>query len=252
MRKKDWQPVVKMIYEVGIEQTLHFQQVFEVAKQLKLVDMGVELYHTRHGLYLNVDGKKFRTREGGVVKLEKVLDEAIDRAKKLGSETREGAKAVGIGAIKYFDLMHNVQSDIVFDWEKVMNMDGNSGPYLQYTYARTQSVLVKSQIPNPKSQINSNSQLPSYNPNKEELAILKWIYRFPEVVEEAAVRYSPNLVCNFLYELAQRFNTFYNQHSILSAGDDELIVFRLRLTTAVGEVMKNGLLMLGIQPLKKM
>ena len=244
-RKQKWDPDL-VIYEVGAEQTLHFRQVFAAAKLLGYVSYVNSLIHTKHGLYLDTDGKKFATRKGKTVKLEAVLNEAIDRAKKLGSENDATAKAVGIGAIKYFNLMHGIQSDVVFDWEKIMALEGNSGPYLQYTYARTQSVLAKSQIPNPKSQINFKFQTSNFKLNREELAILRWIYRYGEVVEEAAARYAPNLVCNFLYELAQRYNTFYNKHPIL--GND----FRLALTQAVGSVLKSGLNLLGIAVLEHM
>ena len=133
-RKDKWDPDL-IIYEVGAEQTLHFQQVFAAARMLGYVREGCSLIHTKHGLYLAENGKKFRTRTGSTVNLEEVLREAITRAR--------NNPAVGIGAIKYFDLSHNVQSDIVFDWEKVMVLQGNSGPYLQYTYARAQSVLVR-------------------------------------------------------------------------------------------------------------
>jgi arginyl-tRNA synthetase len=247
-RRKKWDPEL-MIYEVGGEQSLHFRQIFAAAQMLGYVRDGTSLIHTKHGLYLAPDGKKFSTRQGKTVKLEEVLEEAIDRAKKLGSETKEGATAVGIGAIKYFDLLHNVQSDIVFDWGKVMNLEGNSGPYLQYTFARTQSVLAKTQMSNVKCQIKNDL---NYTLNTEELHILRYLYRFPEVVEEAARRYSPNLICNYLYELAQKFNTFYNQHSILSADNDYTKKFRLNLTKAVGQILKNGMGLLGITALEKM
>ncbi len=235
-RKQKWDPDL-VIYEVGAEQTLHFRQVFAAAKLLTYVTNVNSLIHTKHGLYLDTDGKKFATRMGKTIKLEEVLNEAIDRAKKLGNSEIETAKAVGIGAIKYFELSHSIQSDIVFDWEKVMALEGNSGPYLQYTYARTQSVLKKAQ----DSGLKVQSDL-----NDEELAILRWIYRYGELVEEAAVRYAPNLLCNFLYELAQRYNTFYNKHTIL--GND----FRLALTQAVGSVLKSGLNLLGIAVLEHM
>ncbi|KKU95055.1 MAG: Arginine-tRNA ligase [Candidatus Gottesmanbacteria bacterium GW2011_GWA1_48_13] len=236
-RREKWDPDM-IIYEVGVEQALHFQQVFEAAKMLGYVREGCTLIHTKHGLYLGPDGKKFRTRTGDTVNLEEVLQEAVSRAKKLGSENDEAARAVGIGAIKYFDLSHNVQSDIIFDWEKVMALDGNSGPYIQYTFARTCSVLAKAQSAKRKAQ--------SYELNAEELAVLRWLYRWPEVVEEAGERLAPNLICNFIYELAQRFNSFYAKHTIM---DNE---FRLALTQAVGQVLKMGLEMLGIEALERM
>jgi arginyl-tRNA synthetase len=264
-RQEKWNPDI-YIYEVGAEQALHFTQVFVAARKLGYINDGVKMVHTRHGLYLGTDGKKFKTRAGNTVRLEEVFDEAIDRAKKLGNSDENTARAVGVGAIKYFDLMHNVGSDIVFDWEKVMNLEGNSGPYLQYTYARTQSVLAKSNntplVFPPKLGGKEKGGI-----NPEELRVLKWIYRFPEVVEEAAERFAPNLICNFLYELAQRFNGFYNKHSILGKtspvseetpspdsgeGWGEVRSFRLALTAGVGKVMKEGLELLGIEALSRM
>ncbi|TSC86748.1 MAG: arginyl-tRNA synthetase [Microgenomates group bacterium Gr01-1014_16] len=238
-RQEMWNPDI-IIYEVGTEQAMHFEQVFGAARRLGYVSEHTKLVHTKHGLYLDTDGKKFATREGKSIKLEEVLQEAIKRAKKLGCEDDETAKAVGIGAIKYFDLSHNVQSDIVFDWEKVMALEGNSGPYLQYTFARTQSVLAKVQ----GSMFNVQS---TYKFNPEEMAILRWIYRFEEVVEEAAERFAPNLLCNFLFELAQRYNTFYNKHSILQAESTSSRELRLLITEAVGKVLKTGLGLLGIE-----
>ncbi len=245
-RKVTWNPDL-VIYEVGNEQTLHFEQVFAAARILGYVSKDTKLVHTRHGLYLNPDGKKFSTRKGDTVNLEEVLEEAIDRAKKMGSE--ETAKAVGVGAIKYFDLSHNIQSDIVFDWESIMALDGNSGPYIQYAYARIQSILQKAnfEIRISKFEFNLISEL-----SKEEIKILRWVYKFPEVVEAAAERFAPNLVCQYLYELAGRFNTFYNQHSILSADNIEVRKFRWLLTAATGQVLENGLKLLGIEALGRM
>ena len=211
--------------------------------------------HIWHGLYLAPNGRKFSTRGGNTVKLDEILKEAIDRAKSLGCADEATAKSVGIGAVKYFDLLHGIQSNIVFDWDKILALQGNSGPYLQYTYARTQSVLIKSEIRNPKSETSFEIRNSKFEFNSEELAILRHIYKFPEVVEEAAGRYNPNLLCNFIYELAQRYNTFYNMHSILGAeaqsgkGSKE---FRLQLTASVGEVLKKGLNLLGISAPEKM
>lgn len=237
-RKENWQPDL-VIYEVGAEQTLHFRQIFAAAQMMGYVTDIHSLVHTRHGLYLDTDGKKFSTRKGKTIKLEEVLNEAIERASKLGSADKASAKAVGIGAIKYFNLMHSVQSDVVFDWEKIMTLEGNSGPYLQYTFARTQSVIKKS--------AGDKGAQGEYQPNPEEIAILRWIYRFEEIVAESAHRYSPNILSQFLYELAQRFNTFYNKHNILQADSESAKDFRLNLTSAVGQVLKNGLNLLGIK-----
>ena len=249
-RRDKWQPK-KIVYEVGGEQTLHFQQVFAAARLLGYAEKETELVHTRHGLYLSAGGKKFSTRKGDSIKLEEVLEEAIERARKLGNTDQ--AAVVGIGAVKYFDLMHQVQSDIVFDWEKIMNLEGNSGPYIQYTFARTQSVMGKVQN-------FSYNELSLYEGqlHPEEEMIIRWVYKFSEVVEESASRYAPNLLANFLYELAQRYNTFYNKHSILTpqggteAELQRIRLFRLLLTEATGQVLKNGLNLLGIQAPERM
>jgi len=250
-RREKWDPD-EIIYEVGAEQTEYFKQIFEVGRKMGIVRESVKLVHTRHGMYLGLDGKKFKTRTGNTIRLEEVLEEAIERARKLGNTEDDKARAVGVGAIKYFDLMHSVQSDIIFEWEKVMNLEGNSGPYLQYTFARTQSVLAKSgrveDLP------DGRQSMGDYLPNIEELRILRWLYRFPEVISEAANRYAPSLVCTYLFELAQRFNGFYNKHSILTPEEKvfEVRDFRLKLTGGVGEVMKTGLKLLGIEALEKM
>src|SRR3989344_4183531 len=243
-RGEKWDPET-VIYEVGGEQALHFSQVFAAARLLGYVREETQLVHTKHGLYLSPDGKRFRTREGKTVKLEEILLEAVERARGLGNTDQ--AQAVGIGAVKYFDLMHSVQSDIMFDWEKMFKLEGNSGPYLQYTYARTQSVLAKA-----VGITRGSYGLFTGNLHPEEEVIIRWVYRFGEVVEESASRYAPNLLCNFLFELAQRYNTFYNKWSILGAQGPGEREFRLLLTVAVGQVIKNGLNLLGIEAPERM
>lgn len=241
-RVRKWDPDI-IIYEVGAEQTLHFRQVFAAAKLMEMIKDGVELVHTAHGLYLAPDGKKFSTRKGKTIRLEEVLDEAIERAKKLGNDKEDVAKEVGIGAIKYFDLMHSVQSDVVFDWDKIMNMEGNSGPYLQYTVARCNSVLAKSTY---KNQVlhGGHDDL-----NDEEISVLRALIKFPSIIELGAKSYSPNLLCNYIFDLAQKFNGFYNKHKIIDSEKEE---FRLALTFGVGQVLKNGLKLLGIQTPERM
>jgi len=187
------------------------------------------------------------TRKGNVIWLAEVLDEAVSRAKKLQSEPDDKlAEAVGIGALKYNDLRRDPKGDIVFNWDEILNMQGNSGPYLQYTFARATSVIK-----------NQDYSLPSdHQPNQEEKAVLTLIYRFSEVVLAAGEQYTTHLICNYLFELAQTFNTFYNKHSILTPtlkGDAESIKnFRLALTASVAQVLKNGLNLLGIKAPEKM
>lgn len=243
-RAKKWNPDI-IIYEVGAEQALYFKQVFTAARLLGLVNNAVKFIHTAHGLYLAPDGKKFATREGKTVKLEEVLKEAVKRAEKLGDGDKKAARMVGIGAVKYFDLMHSVQSNVVFDWEKMMNLQGNSGPYLQYTVARTNSVLAKLKTQNS----NLKTRTDNLKPNAEELKILRSLVRFPEIIATSAKNYSPNLLCNYLYDLASKFNSFYNKHRIIGSESEN---FRLVLTAAVGSILKTGLGLLGIETPEKM
>ena len=264
-RQNEWKPDL-IAYEVGAEQSLHFRQVFTAYRLLHPEDT-TKFVHIKHGLYLSPSGKKFSTRRGDIVRLEEVLEEAIERAQKLAHGEDGQAKAVGIGAIKYFDLSHHPESNIIFDWEKMFVLEGNSAPYLQYTYARTESVLGKSGDQVIRKPGDQETWQPE-NLEPEELNVLKWIYRFPEVVEEAALNFAPNTVCTYLFELAQRYNTFYNKHRILGnqvigesgnqvAGepggrgtrqpDNPTQAFRLALTLATGIILKTGLHLLGIQ-----
>lgn len=248
-RVERWNPHI-IIYEVSVEQELHFRQVFAAAKILGLVKDAVVLYHTRHGWYLGSDGKKFSTRLGKTVKLEDVLNEAIERAKRFNKD-ESVAKAVGLGAIKYYDLMRDVKTNVVFDWDKIFLLEGNSGPYLQYTVARINSVLEKA--PHYKLQILDNFE-------SEELLILRQLIKFSEIIQMAAETYSPNLLCEYLYNLASLYNTFYNKHKIimgldkrsLSLRDQKIQDFRLALTFGVGQVLRNGLTLLGIDTPERM
>ncbi|RLC30671.1 arginine--tRNA ligase, partial [Candidatus Woesebacteria bacterium] len=245
-RLGEWSPE-KIIYEVGSEQKIHFKQVFEAARLLGWIKKE-ELVHVAHGLIRFKDGK-MSTRKGKGVKLEEVLEESIKRARQIieKSDTSRGlpkeeiervAEMVGVGAIKYFDLSHHYSSDIIFDWEKLFVLEGNSAPYLQYTVARTNSVIAKTKIEKGKL-IIENQKL-----NKEELILARTLARFPEIIIDATKNYSPNQICNYLFNLAQKYNNFYNQHRIIEGENEEL---RIELTASTSRVLRNGLILLGIQ-----
>jgi len=187
------------------------------------------------------------TRKGNVIWLQDVLDEAIERAKKLGSVDEITAKQVAMGALKWNDLKRSAHLDIAFDWDEVLNMQGNSGPYIQSSYVRTRSILDNPLASKRSGQINTK-----YNPNTEELEILRHLDQFSEVVGQAAVMYSPNVVALYLFDLAQMFNNFYQKHRIVNPSTDEEKQFRLALTEAVGNVLKKGLNLLGIAAPEKM
>jgi arginyl-tRNA synthetase len=180
---------------VGSDQILHFRQVFETAKMLGWAE-GRTLVHVAHGLIRFKEGK-MSTRRGKTIKLEEVLDMAVEKAKKFNPDQKI-SEMVGIGAVKYFDLSHTPTSDIIFDWNKIFVLEGNSGPYLQYTYARAQSVLRKA-IGNRKVGSSLKHLTPSaYSLVPEELEVLRSLVHFPEVIEYAAYNFAPNLLCNYL------------------------------------------------------
>ena len=252
-REKKWQPSL-IIYEVGADQIFHFRQLFAVAQILGYLS-GSKLIHVVHGMVRGLGGK-LSTRLGKTIHLEVVLDEAVKRTEELAKEAgvsknlslqeqKKVAKIVGIGAVKYNDLKQNPKTDITFDWDKILALKGNSGPYLQYTYVRCKSVLSK------KGDLVIAPILPNYQPNSDELVIARAICHFEEVVREAAEGFSPNLIANFLYNLSQKYNNFYNQHRILGDGGQKE-QFRLLLTLSVAQTLKNGLSLLGIKVLEKM
>jgi arginyl-tRNA synthetase len=243
-----WDPQL-VIYEVGMEQTLHFRQVFAAAKLLGWAK-DREFVHICHGL-IRFEHGKMSTRKGETIKLEAVLAEAGERAfkkmdlakKHITVSAPEEAKiglAVGIGAIKYNDLKRDPKTDIVFDWDEILNMEGNSAPYLQYTVVRTNSVMEKA---------GKDMRTDKSITNTEESSVLRSLVRYPEIIKLAAESYSPNLLCNHLFGLAQKYNNFYNKHRILGEENEG---FRLSLSRATGQVLKNGLQILGIQTPERM
>jgi len=230
-----------IINEVGNEQSLYFSQLFEAEKMLGWIKDGQRI-HIKHGLYRFKD-ERMSTRKGNTIWLEDVLQEAVKRAKKLGSEDETIAEKVGIGAIKWNDLKRSSNLDIVFDWDEILNMQGDSGPYLQYVYARTQSVLSK------MSENVSLQSISSFPLTSEELSLMRTVYRYPEVVKEAGEKFAPNILCNYLFDLAKKFNLFYQKCKIIGSKEQNS---RLSLTKAVGSVIKNGLNLLGISAPEKM
>ena len=175
-----------------------------------------------------------------------LLDEAKKRIKKNFKVDEDLAEKIAVGAVKYAFLKVQPMSKIAFDMDESVSLEGNSGPYLQYTYARCQSVLRKADLLVPNQSIDYGSM------SKEEDRLLRTLYRFEEVLVEAAEELAPNLVCNFLYDLAQKYNSFYNKHSILKAGSEKQKQVRLWLTKVTGEIIKQGLGVLGIAAPQKM
>ncbi len=242
---------ITIINEVGSEQSLYFQQLFETEQLLGWVKKEQRI-HIKHGLYRFKD-ERMSTRTGNVVWLDDVLEEAVDRAKKLGEDvSNETAKAVGVGAIKWNDLKREAKQDILFDWDDLLTMQGNSGPYLQYTFARTQSILRKAETVNFKSDsIGFKFQSSEITLQSEERDLLRLLTRFADTVGEAAEKYAPQLVASYLFDLAQAYNLFYQKFPILKK-EESVRNFRLSLTAATGQVIKQGLSLLGIESPERM
>ena len=258
-------PYDESVIVTGNEINEYFRVVITALKQID-PKLGEKAHHLSHGMVRLPEGK-MSSRTGKVLTGEWLLDEVKKMVlKRMESSTVEfspgeresTADKIAVGAVKYALLRAGIGHDVIFDFEKSVSIEGNSGPYLQYTYARTRSVLAKAGLK--KGVSLADAKETPYQINQEELAILRWIYRFPEVVMEAAKQHAPNLMCTFLYELAQRYNSFYNKHRIInlskinqqSAINNQQSSFRLLLTAAVGQVLKNGLTLLGIQTPEKM
>jgi arginyl-tRNA synthetase len=215
---------IKVINEVGIEQSLYFKQLYELEKMLGWFKGGQRI-HVGHGHFRFKEGK-MSTRKGNVIWLEDVLEEAEKRAGALAEkeghdEKQKDVRQIAVGALKWNDLKRNYIQDVTFDWDDVLNMQGNSCPYLQYTYARTQSILSKASVilkQNAKESQDGSFTHVQDDSEPEELLLLRKLIHFPEVVEEAADRLAPSTVCTYLFELAQEFNLFYQKVQILSQG----------------------------------
>ena len=254
-RLETWQPQ-EIIYVTDGRQQLHFQQLF-LAFGRWHPEVKVKLAHVWFGSILGEDGKPFKTRSGETVKLAELLDEAEERSLKVVTEKnpdraeasrREIARVVGLGAVKYADLLPNRQSDYVFNWEKMLSLQGNTSPYLQYAYARIRSIFRKAGEGTTNIEHRtSNIELKA----PEEFALAKHLLNFGLTLEAVADDYRPNFLCNYLYELAGHFARFYEACPVLKAeGTDRATRFTLCDVTA--RVLKQDLDSLGIEVLEQM
>lgn len=246
----------KALYVTSYEQVLHFKQVFATAKYLGLDEKYIKgLEHVSFGMVLLPTGK-MSTREGNIVKLEELLNEAIERAKEIIEQKNpelenkeEVAKKVGIGAIIFNDLSNSRVKDEVFDWNNILNFQGETGPYIQYTYVRTKSVLKKAgiKIDNiPFDMVNFDSLEDTYSQN-----IIKLLYDFHNILVQVTEKNEPSILSRYLIELAKAYSVFYNENRIM-VEDVNIKNSRIYLTFAVGKVLKIGANLLGIEMPEKM
>jgi arginyl-tRNA synthetase len=249
----------RSLYVVDARQSLHFQQVFAVARAAGMADDKLSLEHIAYGTMMGSDGRPFKTRSGDTVKLSELLDEAVRRAFDLVSEKNPEldeserqtiADRVGIAAVKYADLSKNRSSDYVFDWSTMLSFDGNTAPYMLYAYARIKSILRKQDNDPAADQNKGAMRLSSIDAPEERMLLMK-ILQMPEIVQMVADDCYPNQLCNYLFELAGIFMRFYESCPILKA-EAALRESRLALASLTAETLKQGLSLLGIEPLERM
>ena len=243
----------KALYVTSYEQTLHFKQIFEVAKLLGIDEKYTNgLEHVSFGM-VSLPTGKMSTRDGNVIKLIDLLNEAISRAKQIIEQKNpdlenkdEIAKKVGIGAVIFNDLANGRVKDEVFDWNTMLNFQGETGPYIQYTYVRTQSVINKAGGVPPFEDVEVNQLLDEYS-----IRILKLIYNFEDILQQVTDNNEPSILSRYLIDLAKAYSNFYNENKIIS-DNKETQNARVYLTYAVGEVLKLGANLLGIEMPDKM
>lgn len=237
----------RICYVVDARQAGHFRQIFSVAKTSRFVPENVKLEHVAFGTMMDKSGRPFKTRDGGTVKLIDLLDEAVIRAKGAikerenysEEEVERLAKTVGIGAVKYADLSINRESNYIFDWDKMLSFEGNTSLYMQYAYARIQSIFRKHNGPVEGDIIISDTL-------EQQLAVM--LLRFEDILERAAEDASPNQITTYLYEMVTLFMRFYEQNPILKEGVDEATkMSRLQLADLTAKTIKQGLELLGIE-----
>nr|WP_034043377.1 arginine--tRNA ligase [Wocania ichthyoenteri] len=256
-RIKDFPDVGGMVYTVGNEQDYHFQVLFLILKKLGF-DWAKNLYHLSYGM-VDLPSGKMKSREGTVVDADDLIDEMAKTAgeisEELGkldgyseTEKQELYKTIGLGALKYYILKVDPKKRILFDPKESIDFQGNTGPFIQYTYARIQSIIRKAGFDYSKP-VNDIVERPLHSKEKE---LIKQLQLFPEVIQNAATQHSPALVANYTYELVKAFNSFYQNVSILGADNELDKLFRVQLSNKVALTIKNAFSVLGIQVPERM
>jgi len=250
-------PIDHMIYVVGNEQIYHFQVLSLLLGKLGY-KWGKDLYHFSYGMVELPEGR-MKSREGTVVDADDLVAGMVDVARKVSEELGKLEnysddekeriyRTVALGALKYFILKVDPKKTMLFNPEESIDFNGNTGPFIQYTYARIQSVLRKAA----DAAIEIPTQISEIEMNDKESSLIKILVAFPDVVKEAGINHSPALVANFVYELVKEFNQYYHDFTIMNEPDEEIRKFRLLLAKTIGQTIKNGFLLLGIEVPERM
>jgi arginyl-tRNA synthetase len=254
-RMNTWNPD-HIAYVVDHRQGDHFKKLFDVARRWGYADVGLE--HVAFGTILGPDRRPFKTRAGDVVGLESLLDEAVERARKVVDENSPEldpderarvAEIVGLAAIKYADLSQNRQSDYVFDWDKMLALTGNTAAYMQYAYARNRSIVRKAET-TPEALAASAPEIVLGHPAERALAVQ--LARWPEAVTQAAADLKPNVLTDYLFALAKPYSQFFEACPVLKAESDATRQSRLALCELTARTLKRGLSLLGIAVVERM
>ncbi|MEW5289073.1 arginine--tRNA ligase [Erwinia papayae] len=245
----------RVLYYIDSRQHQHLQQAWTIVRKAGYVPESVPLEHHAFGMMLGKDGKPFKTRAGGTIKLSDLLDEAVERATRLVSEKnpempadelKKLANIVGIGAVKYADLSKSRTTDYIFDWDNMLAFEGNTAPYMQYAYTRVLSVFRKAGID--ESALNGEIRLGE----EREAALAVRLLQFEETITQVAREGTPHVMCAYLYDLAGLFSGFYEHCPILTAADEATRQSRLKLALLTAKTLRQGLETLGIETVERM
>lgn len=252
LRFQDY-PIDQMIYVVGNEQNYHFQVLSLLLDKLGF-SWGKDLIHFSYGM-VELPNGKMKSREGTVVDADELMDEMIATARKMSEGRLKGVpedemddvyRIIGLGALKYFILKVDPRKNMLFNPQESIDFNGNTGPFVQYTYARIRSVLRKS------DEADAATDITAYKPNEKEIEIIQRIADFPSVVSEAGRTYSPALIANYVFELAKGYNQFYHDYSILKEENGVARAFRLHLSRTVADIIRRGFSLLGVEVPERM
>ncbi|HGN1704981.1 TPA: arginine--tRNA ligase [Providencia rettgeri] len=245
----------RSLYYIDSRQHQHLMQAWTIVRKAGYIPESMALEHHMFGMMLGKDGKPFKTRAGGTVRLSDLLDEAIERAQTLireknpdmpEDELRNVANVVGIGAVKYADLSKNRTTDYIFDWDNMLAFEGNTAPYMQYAYTRVASIFKKANL------THADLTLPISLQDPREIALATRLLQFEETILTVARDGTPHVMCAYLYELAGLFSSFYEHCPILSAESEEQRQSRLKLAALTQKTLKTGLDTLGIETVERM